>query len=187
MINNLNDAFLEFFDLNEKNILCCSTEESHLNGLLKRGANVWVFEKYFKKANRINNLIDNKKIYFISEKTNKNFEFLLINIEDLEKIKEISSLHFKYKIILASKKNLVRNFFKFKKYEKNDFDIYFIIPSLKRIKFIVPERSNESLERYWSFSDSNPLLIIFLILEWIFIKNIFLRKFFSDKLIIIKC
>tara|TARA_S200000501_G_C20581663_1_gene637520 strand:+ start:31 stop:594 length:564 start_codon:yes stop_codon:yes gene_type:complete len=187
MINNLNDAFLEFFDLNEKNILCCSIEESYLNGLLKRGANVWILEKYFKKVSRINNLIDHKKINFISEKTKKKFEFLLINIEDHEQIKEISSIHFKYKIILASKMNLVRNFFKFNKYKKNDFDIYSITPSLKRIKFIVSDRSNQSLERYWSFSDPNPLLIIFLFLEWTFIKNIFLRKYFSDKLIIIKC
>ena len=71
MINNLNDAFLEFFDLNEKNILCCSIEESYLNGLLKRGANVWILKKYFKKVSRINNLIDHKKINFISEKTKK--------------------------------------------------------------------------------------------------------------------
>ena len=175
MTDSNKDGILELFELNKKSVLCCSLNEVYINGLINRGAKIWFKESDREKVIKYLNNISGKSydINFIRQDSIEQFDYSLLDECQYKNLNNNQSL----KWVLSQRISP----------NHDSISIYSVVPSLQRIKLIIPEDINIPIERYWTFSNSNPYLSFKLISHWIFIKNNLLRRIFSDKLIVIKC
>lgn len=191
MTDSNKDSILELFELNKKSVLCCSLNEVYITGLINRGAKIWFKESDREEVMKYLNSISGKSydINFIKQDSIGQFDYSLLDEYQYKNLNNDQSLLIKNFIIINVNK------FKFVKWvfsqrvspNYDSISIYSVVPSLQRIKLIIPEDINIPIERYWTFSNSNPYVSFKLISDWIFIKNNLLRRIFSDKLIVIEC
>tara|TARA_B110000008_G_scaffold279522_1_gene326978 strand:- start:154 stop:723 length:570 start_codon:yes stop_codon:yes gene_type:complete len=189
MSNRDKDAILELFEFNEKKVLCTNIDKTYIHGLIDRGADVWFDESKKKIANQIEIELNYKqKINFYNSNLKSNFDYLIVNDVDYNYLNINEALFAKEKIVIIKGTiNVFKLFLRLNKsFNKEYMILYSVAPSLNNIKVIIPEKFNVSIQRYWTLRSSNPFISIKLFLEWFCINNGFLRKFFTDKLVVVK-
>ncbi len=190
MCNLDREGILELFDCYKKNIICLNIDQTYIIGLIKRGARIW-----FRQCDR--NIVDRlemnfnfrKSIGYINDNCTDEFDYCLMDINQYNLYEpNMTPLVRKLIVIVTGGLNIFKWMMKSKNIESiNKYNLYSIVPSFDDVKMIIPEQCTINVQRYWSIKDSNILVSIQLISQWIFIKNNFLRRYFSDKLVIIKC
>ncbi len=195
------DAIFEIFDFEKKSVLCDLIDETYIIGLLKRGANLYFREAEQKHLEKLNIFEDShnviiksdgdifsNRINYLKENQSVRMDFSLSDASDLAKLESNKLILTDQHLVLV--KGICQKIISLRKkimiYDKSIKLVYSIVPSSNRVKLVIPENLSLSIERYWSFRNRNPFLVLHLIFEWIFIRVNFLRKLFSDKLIIIK-
>lgn len=182
------EAILEIFDFNQKKIFCSFPSEALISGLIKRGGQVWIDSKIkILDENNFLELKDKNFIYFNQKDLPDNFDYIINSNFNKQVFNKNKKVYAKEKIIiLIGIMNLFKWHLIFNKFSKKDIVTYSIAPSLKKTRLIIPDQFDISFERYWSLNSKNLFISLRLILEWFIIKNKFLRKLTSDKLVSIK-
>ena len=187
MINSDWLGILELCDFHKKSVLCCTFDKSLDQELKNRGAitspslNLTKIEGKLAFVPSLENDIQhhNDKQYF---------NYAIVDDKQFVTIKNNKSIIVnEYIVVIKGGINAI----KFMRRDLHSYDndkiiTYSVVPSLNKIKMIIPEQFNIKIERYWSLKHKNILTTINLIIEWVFIRIKFLRKFFSDKVVIIK-
>tara|TARA_B100000579_G_C22835666_1_gene858576 strand:- start:1129 stop:1692 length:564 start_codon:yes stop_codon:yes gene_type:complete len=187
MINSDWLGILELCNFHKKSVLCCIFDKSLDHELKNRGAIT---------SSGVNFTKTEEKLVFVSPLTKDNklhndkqyFNYAIVDDKQYVTIKNNKSIIVnEYIVVIKGGINAI----KFMKRNLHSYDnekiiMYSVIPSLNKIKMIIPEQFNIKIERYWSLKHKNILTTINLIIEWVFIRRKFLRKLFSDKVVIIK-
>lgn len=185
------ECALEVFDFCKKSIYCDSANESRLNGLVNRGALVWLDDSKENEITEMKSYLEIKdSINFIhSNGFPKHFDYSIVCNLEHGVFSMLSVYSVKEHIfILTGILDRLRWYLIFRKvFDDRHTILYSVVPSIDNTKLVIPELFDLPLERYWTLRSRNPLFSLKLIVEWIMIKNSFLRKAFSDKLIVIKC
>ena len=180
-------GILELFDFHKKSILCSMFNKSFDLELKNRGAIT---------SSGVNFTKTEEKLVFVSSLTRDNklhndkqyFDYAIVDDKQFVTIKNNKSIVVnEYIVVIKGGINAIkfvrRNLHS---YDNDKIIIYSVVPSLNKIKLIIPEQFNIKIERYWSLNHQNILTTINLIIEWIFIRIKLLRKLFSDKVVVIK-
>ena len=182
------EGILEVFELENKHVYCSYFEEEILNGLIKRGANIWVDELSHYRFLAMKTFPELKdKINDMNNPPNS-FDYSIALGYKTDIQEKHNSIPISERIILleGTLRLLKWNLFNKKSFKKNKVSTYSVAPSFKNVKLVIPEMLNRPLERYWSLFSKNPLKCLKLLIAWAIIKNSSLRKLFIDKIIVIK-
>ncbi len=190
MNSSTREAFLELFDFEKKNVFCAFIDLYYLNGLLKRGANLYlnkVHANSIEWENKFSN-DDLCNVHFIDSEINLELDFQILKLSQYKNFSRQNNFAANETIILDENKFSLNYFLSFprRRFKEKAFIIYSVVPSFSKIRLILPEDKDIDFERYWRLKAPSLFLTLKLVVEWFFIKNRVLRKIFSDKLIVIK-
>lgn len=182
------EAILEVFELENKYIYCSYLEEGLLQGLIKRGAKVWVDEQKYHKLLPMKTLAELKDQVNSSANPPNYFDYSIASDLKTDSEKTFSLTPVSKKIVLLDGilRVLKWNFFSKRRFKNNIVSIYSVAPSFKNIRLVIPEKFNIPLERYWTLISLNPLVFTNLIISWFITRNHSLRRLFIPKIIVIK-
>ena len=190
MNSSTREAFLELFDFEKKNVFCAFIDLHYLNGLLKRGANLYLNKVHansieWKKKFSNDDLCN---VHFIDSEINLDLDFRILKLSQYKNFSRQNNFAASETIILDENKFSLNYFLSFprRRFKEKAFIIYSVVPSFSKIRLILPEEKDIDFERYWRLKAPSLFLTLKLVVEWFFIKNRVLRKIFSDKLIVIK-
>ncbi len=182
------EAILEVFELENKCIYCSYLEEGLLQGLIKRGAKVWVDEQNY------HNLLSLQTHTALKDQVNSSanppnyFDYSIAFDLKTASERTFSFTPISKKIVLLDGilRILKWNLFSKRRFKNNIVSIYSVAPSFKNIRLVIPETLNIPLERYWTLISLNPLIFAHLLISWLFTRNYLLRRLFTPKIIVIK-
>ena len=190
MVDYSKEGILELFDFYDKKVLCFNFNEAYIVGLINRGAKVWIRDIHYKQAIEMDGWdIIEKNVKFFNNNFAINVDYSIVKGRHYSDLKMNTLIMVGRDIVIISGKiNILRWFFSQNKLnKKKNIIIYSVVPAISKIKLIIPENIDVTIDRYWSLRHPNPIFFFKLIFQWLFIRSSFLRKIFSDKLIVIKC
>ena len=187
MVNSGSEGILEVFDFENKYVFTSYMDEELLQGMINRGAKVWVNNLKDLNLTTMDSHLDLKGKLNDTSDPHDFYDYSIMREEEIKLQKGPNPTPIKQRIILICgtwrlfKWNIVGK----RNYRKLKILSYSIAPSFGNVKMVIPEMFDVSLERYWPLFSKNPIVCIRLITIWVIIKNNFLRKLFIDKIILI--
>ena len=147
------ESILEVFDFNKKKVFCSFIEEELLNGLINRGAEVWLDNSNKTKISAMRTYLGFKdNINFTNNDLPNYFDYSIVS--DLKKViksKSNESSAKEHILIITGILNLLSwHMMSKKEFSKNNTVMYSVVPSLKNARLVIPEIFNVPLERYWT-------------------------------------
>jgi hypothetical protein len=184
------EGVLEIFNFSGKHVLFCNFDGAYISGLVNRGASVWLDSVYKNQVYKLKEYAEIKNsINFISDNSRNTFDFSIANGITHVASKINKSFIIKDQILLlGGGLNVIKwHFFSHRLFMIDKTTLYSVVPSLSNVRLVIPDMIEVPVQRYWTLRSRNPLLSIKLIVEWHLLKNYFFRKYFFDKLIVVKC